>query len=150
MPEVAPADGVRIRVLCGESNGITSPFSELLTPITLLDIHLKPNTTATHELPDNQFALAMVIQGDALIGTPAHLTNLAHHQAVAFDQDGDVVQFTAGSVGANLLFAAGVPTGKNNVWVGPFCLSSKQKADDCIRRYEIGLIGLMGSLSPSC
>lgn len=86
-----------------------------------------------HELPKNQFALAMVIQGDALIGTPAHLKNLACHQAVAFDQDGDAVQFTAGSVGAHVIFAAGVPTGKNNVWAGPFCLSSQQRAEDSIR-----------------
>lgn len=145
VPEVTSA-GVRIRVLCGESNGAASPLRELLTPITLLDIHLEPNAITTHELPRNQFALAIVIQGDALTGTPDPSTHVVSHQAVAFDQEGDVVKFTAGSAGANLLFAAGVPIGKSNVWAGPFCLSSKQKADDAIRQYERGL---MGTLSPS-
>lgn len=146
VPEVTPAAGVRIRVLCGESNGIMSPLSELLTPITLLDMHLEAGAVVTHELPQDHFALGIVIQGDALTGISDHLANVGSHQAVAFDHDGDTVQFTAGPAGANILFAAGVPTGKNNVWAGPFCLSNKEKADDAIRRYQMGL---MGSLSPS-
>jgi redox-sensitive bicupin YhaK (pirin superfamily) len=142
VPEVTPADGVRIRVLCGESHGSKSPLNELLTPITLLDIHLAPNTTVTHELTQDYFALAIVIQGEVIINN----STIAKHQAVAFEQNGDAVKFITGSTGAQILFAAGKPTGRDNVWAGPFCLSSQQQATDAIDRYQRGL---MGKLVPS-
>jgi redox-sensitive bicupin YhaK (pirin superfamily) len=142
VPEVTPADGVRIRVLCGEFQGVVSPLNELLTPITLLDIHLEPNTAVIHELPQDYFALAIAIQGEVSINN----STITKHQAVAFEQNGDAVKFITGSTGAQILFGAGVPTGRNNVWAGPFCLSSQQKANDAIDRYQKGL---MGTLTPS-
>ena len=147
VPEVTPTDGVRIRVLCGESHGYKSPLNELFTPITLLDIHLDPNTTVTHKFPQTYFALAIVIQGEAIVETSAEPTTIEKHQAIAFDRSGDAVKFTTdSSAGAQILFAAGEPTGRDNVWAGPFCLSSQQKARDAIERYQAGL---MGTLSPS-
>ncbi len=146
VPEVTPADGVRIRVLCGEFQGVVSPLNELLTPITLLDIHLEPNTAVTHELPQDYFALAIVIQGEVIVETSAKPTTIVKHQTVAFDRHGDAVKFTTGSIGAQILFGAGVPTGRNNVWAGPFCLSSQKQANDAIARYQAGL---MGTLTPS-
>ena len=74
VPEVPPADGVRIRVLCGEFQGVVSPLNELLTPITLLDIHLEPNTAVTHELPQDYFALAIVIQGEVSINNSTNFS----------------------------------------------------------------------------
>jgi redox-sensitive bicupin YhaK (pirin superfamily) len=145
VPEATPADGVRIRVLCGESNGVVSPLNELLTPITLLDIHLEPNAIVTHELPENYFALAMVIHGEVRVDNSEHLTSVVQHQAIAFDQDGDAVRFASGSTGAHLLLGAGAPTGRNNVWAGPFCLSSQQKANDAIDRYQQGRMGILSS-----
>lgn len=142
VPEVTPADGVRIRVLCGESHGSKSPLNKLLTPITLLDIHLEPNTSVTHELPQDYFALAIVIQGEVSINN----STITKHQAVAFEQNGDEVKFNTGSTGTQILFGAGVTTGRNNIWAGPFCLSSQQKATDAIARYQAGL---MGTLTPS-
>ncbi len=65
---------------------------------------------------------------------------------VAFDRHGDAVKFTTGSTGAQILFGAGKPTGRNNVWAGPFCLSSQKQANDAIARYQAGL---MGTLTPS-
>ncbi len=143
VPEVTPSNGVRIRVLCGESNGVSSPLTELLTPITLLDIHLKPRAVVTHELPTNYFALAMVIQGEVRIAHSEALTNVNQHQSIAFDQDGDAVKFITGSTGAQILFAAGEPTGRSNVWAGPFCLSSQQKANDAVERYQQGKMGVL-------
>lgn len=142
VPEVTPADGVRIRVLCGEFQGSKSPIDELLTLITLLDIHLAPNTSVTHELPQDYFALVIVIQGEVSINN----STISKHQAVAFEQNGDAVKFTTGSTGAQILFGAGLPTGRDNVWAGPFCLSSQKQANDAIDRYQAGL---MGTLSPS-
>jgi redox-sensitive bicupin YhaK (pirin superfamily) len=146
VPEVNPSDGVRIRVLCGESNGSKSPLNELLTPITLLDIQLESNTAVIHELPQDYFALAIVIQGEVIVETSAQPTAIAKHQAIAFDRHGDAVKFTTDSTGAQILFAAGATTGRDNVWAGPFCLSSRQKANDAIERYQRGL---MGKLAPS-
>jgi redox-sensitive bicupin YhaK (pirin superfamily) len=144
VPEVK-TDGVRIRVLCGESNGVVSPLNELLTPITLLDIHLKPNAAVTHELPEDYFALAMVIHGEACVDTLEGLTTIAQHQAIAFAQDGDAVKFTSGSTEAHILFGAGEPTGRSNVWAGPFCLSSQQRASEAIERYQQGRMGFLSS-----
>lgn len=146
VPEVTPSNGTRIRVLCGESNGAKSPLNQLLTPITLLDIHLEPNSVITHELPQDHFALAIVIQGECIVETSDDLATIVQHQAIAFNQTGDAVKFATGSTGAQILFAAGEPTGRDNVWAGPFCLSTQQKASDAIERYQRGL---MGKLAPS-
>ncbi|MBS2011431.1 MAG: hypothetical protein JST00_00855 [Deltaproteobacteria bacterium] len=42
VPDVAPAPGVRVRVLAGSYGGVASPLTSLLTPLTFLEVHLAP------------------------------------------------------------------------------------------------------------
>lgn len=115
IPEIK-SDDVRTRVLCGESNGLVSPMNGLLTPITLLDIHLKPGKTFIHEIPQNHFALAIMLKGDIGIDNGETSTPVSNHHAIAFDHVGDAIKIVGGTAGAQLIFGSGVPTGRPNVW----------------------------------
>jgi redox-sensitive bicupin YhaK (pirin superfamily) len=144
VPEVK-SPGVRARVLCGESNGVVSPMDELLTPITLLDIFLEPGKAFIHPLPKDQFALAFLLQGEIVVNYEGSSTSVVRHQAIAFDENGDAIEIVAGSTGAQLLLGAGVPTGRPNVWSGPFCLSTEEKANDAVERYRAGKMGTLAA-----
>jgi redox-sensitive bicupin YhaK (pirin superfamily) len=145
VPEVQPADGVRIRVLCGESHGAVSPLQDLLTPITLLDVHLAPNSSVTHQLPGEHFAMAMMIKGEVNSDSSAECKLIGCDHVVAFDHDGDAVKFTAGSSAAQFLLAAGKKVNRPNFWAGPFCMGRQERANDAMARYKSGAMGQLTS-----
>ncbi|MEM8778297.1 MAG: hypothetical protein AAGF26_05375 [Cyanobacteria bacterium P01_G01_bin.49] len=71
------------------------------------------------------------------------LKTIVPHQAIAFNQTGDAVKFSIRSTTAQILFALGKPTSRENVWAGPFCLSTQPKASDALKGDQQGRMGIL-------
>jgi redox-sensitive bicupin YhaK (pirin superfamily) len=137
VPEVRPSDGARVRVLTGTFGGIASPLTQLLTPVTLLDVHLAPGAMASVDAPQAHNAFAMTIRGEGKVGDAA----ISEHEAVVFARDGDAVQIEAGPRGLHFLFGAGAPIGEPVVFGGPFAMTRQQDIDDARQRFARGEMG---------
>lgn len=146
IPEVVATEGARVRVLAGNFAGISSPLSELLTPILLLDIHLSSAARVAIPVGADQTCFAMSISGAGLVGPQDARHALGTHDAAGFSGDGDEVLLEAGGDGLHVLLAAGQPLREPVVFGGPFAMTNRNELQAAFARYERGD---MGSLSPS-
>jgi redox-sensitive bicupin YhaK (pirin superfamily) len=141
VPEVC-FDGLRARVLAGALAGVTSPLTELLTPVLLLDVHLAPGARAALPVAEPTcFGLVIAGSGTVGLGTEARA-----HQALGFDRAGDELVLAAGPSGLHLLVAGGAPIGEPVVFGGPFAMTTRADVDAAAARYRRGE---MGRLEPS-
>src|SRR5207237_8195672 len=117
IPEVALADGGKVRVIAGSVKGTDAPVKPGATDATYLDVHLPVGATFRHPVKDGYNAFAYVYEG-ALEGIPTH-------GAAVFTTEGDV-QVKAGDQGARFLLLAGRPIGEPVVPYGPCLLHTPE------------------------
>lgn len=139
VPECRDYTGARIRVLAGSLAGVRSALSELLTPVSLFDVHLRAGARVSIPVAAGTSCFVLSISGSGTSG-PERAAILAH-DAVAFADDGDAVELAAGSDGLHVLLAAGKPLGEPVVFAGPFAMTTRTDAEAAIARYERGEMG---------
>ena len=122
IPEALRADGVRIRVIAGEVDGLHGPVTEIAADPTYLDVAVPADTAFTHPIPRGHTAFAYLFDGAGTFGpgqTPA-----AGRKLVVFG-DGDAVQMRAGAGGARFLLVSGAPLGEPIARYGPFVMNTR-------------------------
>src|SRR5262245_19888454 len=62
VPEVTPEDGVRVRVVAGESAGRSGPVEGIVTRPLYLDVGLRPGAAFAQPLPSGHTALVYVFE----------------------------------------------------------------------------------------
>ncbi len=139
VPECRDYAGARIRVLAGSLAGVRSALSELLTPVSLFDVHLRAGARVSIPVAAGTSCFVLSISGSGTSG-PERAAIIAH-DAVAFADDGDAVELAAGSDGLHVLLAAGKPLGEPVVFAGPFAMTTRTDAEAAIARYERGEMG---------
>ncbi len=139
VPECRDYAGARIRVLAGSLAGVRSALSELLTPVSLFDVHLRAGARVSIPVAASTNCFVLSISGSGTSG-PERAAIIAH-DAVAFADDGDAVELAAGSDGLHVLLAAGKPLGEPVVFAGPFAMTTRTDAEAAIARYERGEMG---------
>lgn len=142
VPEVQPTPGARVRVLAGVFRKVASPLTQLLTPLTFLEVHLAPGVVVEIDAPRAHNAFVMIVGGR---GSVAEATVEAH-DALRFAHDGDLVRLEGGVGGMQLLFGEGAPIGEPVVFGGPFAMTRAEDIQDARERFARGE---MGSLTPS-
>ncbi len=128
---VAPAPGVRVRVVLGDFGGVSARI-DAHTPLTLLDITLAPNATLEVPLPVGERAFAVVVSGGP--------------HALCFANEGDGVALSGGELGMQLVLFAGQPIEEPMFPKGPFIGSNAAEVTEMIRRFQSGA---MGALAPT-
>jgi redox-sensitive bicupin YhaK (pirin superfamily) len=140
VPELLPGEGGRVRVLVGALAGVASPLTELLTPILLLDVQLKPSATVV--LPVGEpTCFVLTLSGSGATQAGGARTEIVAHQALGFDREGDQVELEAGESGLHLLLAAGTPIGEPVVFGGPFAMTTRAELEAANARYQRGEMG---------
>lgn len=132
-----------MRVLAGSFEGVASPLTALLTPVTFLDVHLDPEAIFELEVPPQQTAFAFGIAGAGEVGGAA----FGAHGVVGFSTEGDRIAITGrGGRPFELLVGLGSPIREPVVARGPFVMTNL----DAIRAAEARFrSGGMGRLAPS-
>jgi redox-sensitive bicupin YhaK (pirin superfamily) len=65
IPVVELKDGVKVKVVAGELNGVKGAVTEVATKPTYLDIHLPANTKFSHPVPADHNAFSYIYEGKA-------------------------------------------------------------------------------------
>ncbi|HLG95111.1 MAG TPA: pirin family protein [Bryobacteraceae bacterium] len=138
IPE-AGSDGVRVKVVAGESQSIRGPIQSR-TPILYLHVTLKPSANFTQPLPRTYNAFAYIVGGEVQFhgsSEPQHEDRL-----VLFSHDGDQVSFTnPGTQPASVLLVAGEPIGEPVARHGPFVMNTRQELVQAFEDYRSGKMG---------
>lgn len=144
VPEFHQGPGVRVRVLAGESGGVRSPL-ELLTPVTLLDVHLSPGARFEHVVPAGHQSFVLVIGGAGSAGPEASAVPLISGSAAMFDERGELLLLRAEGEPLHALVGTGRPLHEPLAAQGPFIMNTREQLADAVHRYQAGEMGRLAA-----
>ena len=126
--------GAEIRVFSGQSGNVKA-LTKNYTPVTMLEMRLKAGARVEQELPADNNAFVVVLEGDGLIG--AHRSPIRAGDVVWLtrtDDDAPSEVTTAGGImPLRLLLFAGHPLREPVVAQGPFVMNT----DEQIRQAQV-------------
>ncbi|MFQ5971569.1 MAG: pirin family protein, partial [Alphaproteobacteria bacterium] len=139
VPEVLREDGVKIRVVAGEAEGVRGAVQGIAVEPTYLDIIMPAGTTVELPVAEGHAAFCYVFEGEALAGATdegAGAAVAAGHLAVL--GDGEAVRVRAATSSARLLLVAGRPLNEPIVRYGPFVMNTKDEILQAVRDFQSG------------
>jgi hypothetical protein len=135
IPEFATPEGVRVRVIAGESHGRQGAVVRPVTELLYLDLHLPAGGCFEQPLPADRNAFVVVYRGEALIAgrkvrerQMAILANSPNADHVAIDAD----------AAARVILIAGKPLDEPIVQHGPFVMNTQKEIVAAVRDFQSG------------
>ncbi len=153
IPEVTDAGGNKIKIICGEVNGVRGPVQDIVTDPEYLDVTLPPGATFTHPTSRGHTVFAYVIEGkgdfcrqrdpysydaegenyfdmerEPLIGN-GHLVLFGDGDDVLVKADQDPVRF---------LLISGKPIREPVAWYGPIVMNTQQELRTAFEELQAG------------
>ncbi|MCW5579938.1 MAG: pirin family protein [Luteimonas sp.] len=126
LPVVTPAEGVTVKLVAGEVDGVRGPIVQPATDPLYLDVGLAPDAEWLYALPEGHSAFAYAFEGALTVGDGDDARPLAA-QEMAVLGGGAVLKLRAGEGGARLIVVAGRPLREPVARYGPFVMNTKQE-----------------------
>jgi redox-sensitive bicupin YhaK (pirin superfamily) len=126
-------DGIKIRVVAGEVDGVKGPVTEIAASPLYLDLELGPDQEWTQPIPSGHTALAYVFQGEGVFsGTTVTATRL-----IKFG-DGDCLQIRTENSPVRFMLMAGAPFKEPIVPYGPFVMNTLEEIQQTLAELRNG------------
>ncbi|KAB2926553.1 MAG: pirin family protein [Dechloromonas sp.] len=135
IPEYTTAEGVRVRVIAGASQGVAGAVQRPHTEPLYLDVHLPAGSHFEQAIPPGHNAFAYTYRGAVEI---ADTTVNDRQMAILANDGGTAVRIAAGEA-ARVLLIAGRPLGEPIAQYGPFVMNTGEELQQAIRDYQAGL-----------
>jgi hypothetical protein len=136
IPAVVRADGVTVRVVAGEVDGVAGAVKEIHAEPEYLDVSMPAGRTFEQPVPRGHTALAYVFEGEVRLGDgpagPIAATRLA------ILGDGDVVRARTGERPGRFLLVSGRPLGEPIARYGPFVMNTPEEISLALRELREG------------
>ncbi|HEY8881393.1 MAG TPA: pirin family protein [Roseateles sp.] len=130
-------DGVKARVIAGESHGVAGAVQREHTEPLYLDLHFAPDAEFEQRLPSNFNAFVYVYEGALKFQTGCQV--LAGRMAVLANTPGsDGVRLQAGDAATKALLIAGKPLGEPIAQYGPFVMNTEAELVQAVRDFQSG------------
>jgi redox-sensitive bicupin YhaK (pirin superfamily) len=141
IPRTAAPGGVRVRVIAGESHGVTGAVTRDATQPLLLDVEMPAGSRFAQPLPATHNAFVVVHRGTvAAAGREIGVRCLA---ILANDAASDGVEIVA-RTDAKLLVVAGRPLAEPIVQYGPFVMNTRDQILQAMADFRDGRMGGIG------
>ncbi|WP_440948396.1 pirin family protein [Methanosarcina sp. T3] len=153
VPELFMEKGLKVRVICGEVNGIEGPVREIVTNPEYLDVTVPPGEKFFHLTIPGYTVFAYVIEGNGHFDRekdpctfevegeryldPAVDCVIGKETLVLYG-DGDSIEVTAGERGVRFLLVAGKPIGEPVAWYGPIVMNTQEELKTAFEEYRKG------------
>jgi hypothetical protein len=137
IPVVRRADGVSVRVVAGESEGVRGPVTEIAADPEYLDVTVPPGARFVQAVPEGHAAIAYVFEGEAAFGGEGE-RGIPATRMVVFG-DGDRVEAkAAGKVPARFLLLSGKPLREPIARYGPFVMNTREEIGQALEDLRRG------------
>ncbi len=130
IPEVETADGIHVRVIAGEFDGVSGPINGVDAEPIYLDLALLAGQTMALPLPREHNAFLYCYDGE--IGVGGEPATIVSKRRLAVLSLGDKLHLTGGPDGARLLLVAGKPFGEPVAHYGPFVMNTRDEIAQAI------------------
>lgn len=133
-------DGVKVRLVAGEYEGIKGPVTEIAAQPLYMDVTLEPGTTFTQAIPDGHTAVVYVFEGQASFGGANEQgAELVQSVRMAVLSDGESLRVQTGTTDpVRFMLMAGAPFKEPIVPYGPFVMNTRQEIEQALTELRNG------------
>lgn len=135
IPEVL-IDGVKIKIICGEVNGIKGPVQDIITEPEYLDVTIKPNSKFRRHIKKGNNVFAYIIEGEAYFDQEKE--NLIGIENLVIYRDGDEVLISTKDKSVRFLLISGKPIKEPVAWRGPIVMNTDEELRIAFNEYDKG------------
>jgi len=136
IPEVIVADGTRVKIICGEINGVKGPVKDIITDPEYLDVSMEPNSRFNHLIDSSHNVFAYVIEGEAIFDSIKN--TLVNDENLVIYREGDEVVVKTKEKPVRFLLISGKPIGEPVAWQGPIVMNTEEELRLAFREYSQG------------
>jgi redox-sensitive bicupin YhaK (pirin superfamily) len=135
IPEINTSDGVKIRVICGEVDGVKGSARDIVIKPEFLDVMIPANTEYIHPTKSGHTVFAYVIDGNGLFSKAKK--EAANTNLVLFD-DGKQITVTTESKSVHFLLISGKPLNEPIAWRGPIVMNTQEELETAFEDHRNG------------
>jgi len=136
IPEVVKENGVKIRVIAGEADGVKGPVSGIVTSPTYLDISLPPSSEWTQHVPAGHHGFVYVFEGEGVFGNPAKKIKIG--ELGELGHEGTEVVARSSEKHCRFLLISAKPIGEPIARRGPFVMNTREELMQAFVDYQNG------------
>jgi len=134
IPEVTREDGVKIRVIAGEVDGVRGAISEIFADPAYLDVSIPANGSFSHPVEKEHTAFAYVFEGRGFFGTDENAQQSSVSQpGLVVLGDGDYIQAGAANEPVRFLLISGKPLNEPIARYGPFVMNTQEEIQQALK-----------------
>ena len=137
IPEVRRADGVRIRIVAGEAEGVRGPVTEIAADPEYIDVTVPAGASFVQPVPRGHAALAYVFEGEGMFGGDGERAVPATRMIVFADGDHVSVK-SSGGKHVRFLLMSGKPLGEPIARHGPFVMNTRKEIEQALEDLRNG------------
>ena len=136
IPEVVLNDNVKVKIICGEINGVKGPVQDVITDPEYLDVSIEPNSEFRHSIANDHNIFAYVIEGEATLDPIKDEIVGAEHLVIF--REGDEVLIQTKDKSVRFLLISGKPIGEPVAWRGPIVMNTEEELRLAFNEYNKG------------
>ncbi len=136
IPEVIVNESARVKIICGEVNGVKGPVQDIVTDPEYLDVSIEPNSEFKHAIDNTHNVFAYIIEGEAIFD-PIKDT-LVNAENLVIYRDGDEIVVKTKEIPVRFLLISGKPIGEPVAWRGPIVMNTEEELRIAFREYSQG------------
>lgn len=140
IPEFKYENGIRIKLICGEVEGVKGPVENIIINPEYLDIAIPTDSFFTHKVADGYTVFAYVIAGSAYFdGEAGARSTLSDKDSlVLFERQGRELGISTGKAGVRFLLISGRPLDEPIAWYGPIVMNTDEEIQEAFEEYRNG------------
>jgi redox-sensitive bicupin YhaK (pirin superfamily) len=153
IPEVTFENGVRIKVICGEVNGVKGPVKDIVKAPEYLDVMIPSGSELIHPVKEGHTVIAYVFEGKGYFckeknpftyeveGTnyfDIQRAAFVERESLVFFDNGDQIFASTEDEPVRFLLISGKPIGEPVAWYGPIVMNTQEELRIAFEEYQKG------------
>jgi redox-sensitive bicupin YhaK (pirin superfamily) len=135
IPEVNVGNDVKVKVICGEVEGIKGPVRDIVAEPEYLDVNMPPDVEFEREFKTDHKVFAYTIEGSGKFHPDSEAVEKEH---LIIYEEGETVKISSGKDGLRYLLVSGKPIGEPVAWYGPIVMNTQAELDIAFKEYREG------------
>lgn len=137
IPGLVRADGVKIRVIAGEVEGVQGPVTEIAIDPVYLDVMVPPGTVFSMAVEREHTVFAYVFEGEGRFGGEDTREIVGHPSMIIFGE-GDEMRVKTDGGHVRFLLVMGKPLHEPVTRYGPFVMNTREEINQTLRELRDG------------
>jgi redox-sensitive bicupin YhaK (pirin superfamily) len=136
IPTMTTATGAKVKVICGQVDGVRGPVEDITIDPQYLDITVPAESGFEHPTRPGDTVIAYVIGGEASFA-PAETDRQGNCSILVFS-DGDRIAVRTAAQPVRFLLISGRPLREPIAWRGPIVMNTEAELQTAFREYHDG------------